>query len=334
MPRLLGRVNRRTVHRLLTPLALWLSLCALPASPTAAFEGPLWNKNQFPLSIPVISPYLDQATPGNSWDLGFSYSSVFLLGTSPGWVVDADMEMTELTVRYRRLVGASIEVGVDIPVLAFTSGVLDGLLNGYHDAFGLPDYGRPSRSDNEFLYRVSRNGAPLIVGNNGAIGLGDVRLSVKKALLQDDPVLSLKAEIELPTGDGKKGFGNENVDVALSLLLDKKLGRQVKAYVNLGAALPGHYKGYQTVSLKGFLFGGAAVEWAPWQCLSLVGQASFQQSPWRKTGIPDVDDIGVLLTLGGRYRWGQSSVEVGFTEDLNAAGAPDFTLSLSYRKRF
>jgi hypothetical protein len=300
-----------------------------------AFEGPLWNKNQFPLSIPVMSPYLDRAMPGNSWEVNLSYSSVYLLGRSPEWVVNADMEMTELAFRYRRILADSLEVGIDIPVLAFTSGFLDGLLNSYHEAFGLPDYGRPSRPENEFLYQVIRNGAPVIVGSNGTIGLGDVRLSLKKALLtEEDPVISLKVEVELPTGDAKQGFGNENVDAALSLLLDKEIGQKVQAHLNIGIAVPGHYKGYQTVSLKGFLFGGLAVEAVPWQHLSLVGQVSFQQSPWRKTGIPEVDDVGVLQTLGGRYRWGRNSLELSFTQDLNTTGAPDFTMTFSYKRRF
>lgn len=299
----------------------------------SAFEGPLWSKNQFPLMLPAISPYPDEAATENSWALNLSYSSVFLLGTSSEWVVNADMEMTEVTFRYRRTLETSLEVGLDIPVLAFTSGFLDGLLDSYHDAFGFPDYGRSSRPENEFLYQVSREGAPVIKGSNGSIGLGDIRLTLKQVLRHEDPVISVKAEVELPTGDGRKGFGNENVDAALALLLDKRLGQHVQAHFNLGLGVPGHYKGYQTVSLKGFLFGGVAVEAAPWDRLSLIGQVFLQQSPWRTTGIPEVDDVGVLLTLGGRYRLGPGSLEISLTEDLNTTAVPDFTVAFSFKRR-
>ena len=67
---------------------------------------------------------------------------------------------------------------------------------------------------------------------------------------------------------------------------------------------------------------------------SLIGQLSFQSSPFPHTGIGAVDRTATLLTLGGRYRTGNDSIEFSLTEDANTAGAPDVIFNLSYKKRF
>jgi hypothetical protein len=44
--------------------------------------------------------------------------------------------------------------------------------------------------------------------------------------------------------------------------------------------------------------------------------------------------MAVLLSLGGRYYLGNSSLELSFTEDPNTSGAPDFTFNASFKRRF
>jgi hypothetical protein len=47
-----------------------------------------------------------------------------------------------------------------------------------------------------------------------------------------------------------------------------------------------------------------------------------------------MDRTAVLLTLGGRYYSGDNNFELSFTEDPNTAGAPDFMLNFSFKRRF
>jgi len=67
---------------------------------------------------------------------------------------------------------------LDIPVLVFSEGFLDGFLEDYHDAFGFPDYGRKNRPNNDFLYEVRRDGNLIIRGKSGT-RFGDIRLALK-----------------------------------------------------------------------------------------------------------------------------------------------------------
>ncbi len=315
-------------------LTLFFLIILSPASHAFTFEGPLQVKNQFPLFMYVNAPYLETARIENSFSASLSYSSVYMVRESTEWYVGLDMEVTELNLRLKKNIKDFLEVGVDIPIVSFSSGFMDGFINSFHEAFGLRDYGRSNRPDNAFLYDVRREGVPVIDGRGGRITIGDIRLSLKKPILYGDPSISIKGDVEFPTGDAKDGYGNGSFDAGIAMLLDKKLGEKVKTYLNIGAVFPGDLKGYEKVELKEYIYGGAGVEAYLLKNLSLLGQVFIQGSPYPKTDIATVDRTAVLLSFGGRYLFGKNSFELSFTEDPNISGAPDFTLNFSYKRNF
>jgi hypothetical protein len=312
----------------------FLLIIAVHSASSEAFDGPLQVKNQFPLFLSVNAPYLETASLQNSFAASLSHSSIYLVDNSSEWDIGLDMEITELNLRFRKSINNFIELGVEVPILSFNSGFMDGFLDSYHDTFGFSDYGRSNRPDNDFLYEVKRNGTVVVKGESGRIAIGDIRLSIKKPLLTGDPAISIKGEIEFPSGDSKAGYGNGSIDTGISLLMDKEFGKVWKTYLSLGMIFPGDLKGHERVSFDHFLYGGAAIEAAFWKTISLVGQVFIQGSPFPDTGIASVDRTAVLLSLGGRYHTGNSSFELSLTEDPNTSGAPDFTLNFSFIKNF
>jgi len=319
--------------RILTLIISMLS-ASLPTVMAHAFEGPLQVKNQFPLFLYADAQYLESASVENSFSASLSHSSINLIRDSSQWSVGLDMEITEFDLRLKKSFRDFLEIGMDMPVISFNSGFMDDFINSFHDAFGLPDYGRSERPENEFLYDATRRGLPVVQGEGGRIRIGDVRLSLKKPLITGDPAISIKGDIEFPTGASRKGYGNGSIDTGVSVLIDKDISKKVRAYINLGTVFPGDLKGNQTINLKEFVFGGAAVEAAFWKHVGLVAQVFVQNSPFPETGISSIDRLAVLLTLGGRYYAGKNSFELSFTEDPNTAGAPDFTLNFSFKRRF
>jgi Protein of unknown function (DUF3187) len=318
-----------------TVSTFWLLLLLLAFSPvTHAFDGPLQVKNQFPLFLPVNTPYLEKASIENSFSGSFSYSSVYLVQESSRWSAGLDMEIAELNLRFRKTFRDFLEFGVDLPIISFNSGFMDGFLNSYHDTFGFSDYGRSWRPDNTFLYEVRKNGQLIIRGESGRTEIGDAKLSVKKPIIQGDPAISIKGDIEFPTGDAESGYGSGSFDAGISLLLDKKLSQQFKTYINLGVVFPGALKGHGKVDLKEFLYGGAALEALMWKDISIVGQVFFQGSPLPKTGIGQIDRTAVLISIGGRYHLGNNYFELSMTEDPNTAGAPDVTFNFAFKRNF
>jgi hypothetical protein len=315
-------------------LTILFLIILFPSAHAFTFEGPLQVKNQLPLFMYVNAPYLETARIENSFSASLSYSSVYMVKESTEWYVGLDMEVTELNLRLKKNIKDFLEIGVDIPIVSFNSGFMDGFLHSYHETFGFPNYGRSNRPDNEFLYEVRREGALIVDGNGGSITLGDIRLSLKKPILYGDPAISIKGDLEFPTGDAKDGYGNGSIDAGIAILFDKKLSEKFMAYCNLGAVFPGDLKGHETVELKEYIYGGAGVEAYLLKNLSLLGQVFIQGSPYPKTDIAAVDRTAVLLSFGGRYLSGKNSVELSFTEDPNTSGAPDFTVNFSFKRKF
>jgi len=304
---------------------------AFSLSAVHSFEGPLQVKNQYPIFLHANQPYLEKASWENSFSVILSHSSTYTVQNSSRWVINLDMEITELNLRYKRIIRDVIEFDMDVPLLGFSDGFMDGFLDTYHDTFGLPNYGRNERPLNDFLYEVRRDGDLVVKGETG-IGLGDIRFAVKKPLISSDSLtLSVKGDLELPTGRAKKGYGNGNLDMGVSVLLDKSISDSIMTYWNFGAVFPGDVKGYQKVNLENFVYGGAAVEVALGKSFSLLAQLQGQSAIYPETDLLAVDRAAYLLAFGGRYNTEKSSFELSFSEDVNSSGAPDFIVNLSYK---
>ena len=312
-------------------LAFIILFLIMPLSAASSFEGPLQVNNLYPIFLHADQQYLDKAAAENSMSYSLSHSSTYTVQSSGEWDIDLDMEVTELNFRYKRIIKDVIEFDMDLPVLIIGGGFMDGFLESYHSTFGLPDYGRSERPDNEYLYEVRRDGALIIDGKSG-ISLGDIRLALKKPLITSDGfVLSIKGDIELPVGNARKGYGNGSLDAGLSLLLDKKITDSIITYVNLGAVFPGDVRGHEKLDLNNFYCGGLGIEADAGDGLSFLVQLQGQSSIYPQTDLLAVDRDSYLLIIGGRYKTGKRNYDLSLTEDINTSGAPDFIFNLTYK---
>lgn len=299
-----------------------------------SFDGPLQYKNQFPLFNHLNTPFIESAVPESSLSVNLSYSSIFMVRNSAAWSVGLDMESAELAFRYKKNLGDSLELGADLPFLSFNSGFMDGSIGSFHSAFGFPNYGREQRPRDKFLYTVKKDGITVINGKNGEAGVGDARLTAKKVLTSGDPAISIKADIEIPTGNSKRGYGNGSVDTALSLLVDNRVNGWLKAYGNIGYVFPGKLRAEQDLKLRDYIYIAAAFEAMATGRAGLIAQVYFEKSPFPRTAIATLDRPAVLIAFGGRYTRGADSFALFVTEDPNTSGAPDVSFHFSYKKRF
>ncbi len=160
-----------------------------------------------------------------------------------------------------------------------------------------------------------------------------MRLALKKKIAGTDPVVSVMADVELPTGDARIGYGSGSIDTSIAVLLDKDLGTRNRLFVNLGAVFPGELRAHQNVKLETFYYAGSGIEALIWPRASLLVQLLAQTSPYPSTGISKIDDTGMILVFGGRYYAKNGSYEFSLTEDPNTTGASDFILNISYKMK-
>ncbi|VAX32128.1 hypothetical protein MNBD_NITROSPIRAE02-216 [hydrothermal vent metagenome] len=326
----------RTNKKILIAVVLYLTSFFATAGTVRGFEGPLNIRNSFPLFLAIGNPSIISAEGEDSVDLNLMYSSTYLVNTSGEWTFNLDLEAAIIDFQIKRLFwGDSVEVSLDIPVLSFNSGFLDGFLEFYHSALGFPDYGRSNRPPNDFLFEVTHNGRTVVAGKSGEIALGDIKVGVKKALYVKDPYISIYGSIEFPTGEPESGYGNGALDTSVALLVNKGIGDSIMTYFNAGAVFTDSFRGEETIDLEDYLYGAAGVEWLYSNTLSLNTQFFVQGSPFRNTGIRAIDEVATILSFGGRYRINpEKSLEFSFSEDTNTAGAPDFMVGFGYRYKF
>ena len=303
-----------------------------PLSRAFSFEGPLQVRNLYPIFLHADQPYLENAAMENSMSYSLSHSSTYTVQESGEWTIHLDMEITELNFRYKRIIKDTFEFGLEIPVLVFGGGFMDGFLEDYHDTFGFPDYGRSERPHNEFLYEVRKNGELIIQGKSGT-RLGDIRLSAKKTLYSSEGLhVSLAGNVEIPVSDAKKGYSNGSFDAGVSILIDKSITDSIMTHWNFGAVFPGDVKGHEKLNLKNFIYGGAAIEAELSKELSVIVQVIGQSAIYPETDLLAVDRDSYIIAFGGRYKKDKGSLELSLAEDLSESGAPDFIVNLTYKK--
>ncbi|UCG78425.1 MAG: DUF3187 family protein [Nitrospirota bacterium] len=297
-----------------------------------AFQGPLYIRNSHPLFIGAGNPLLTSAVLEESADLNLTYSSTYLDAGNAQWSFLIDIEAAVADIRFSKIIDNRLEIGVDVPFISYHSGVLDGPLATFHDMFGFDDYGRSDRPQNEFALSVTRNGETVLDGSSGKYGFGDIVISAKEILKLNDPVISVYAFADLPTGDAKAGLGNGSVDWGISLLMDKSIGGNYMSYLNIGYGFSDEFKADRTIPMENYIFGAIGVELKRSEQLSLYSQLFMQQSPFSNIDVGEIDGTISILSFGFKYISNRRRmVEFSFSEDPGTTGAPDFMIAFSLK---
>jgi hypothetical protein len=240
-------------------------------------------------------------------------------------LVDMEMAIVDLGLLYG--LTPRLTLSLNQPAARMSDGFLDGPLEDFHNAFGLPNYDKDTRPKDDLAYFIRKDGRDWFRTEAGGWHLMDTTLGAKYQLLGGGrPALSLLYQLQLPTGETNSGFGSGSFDH--SLLLPSEFKRcAFRIFLTPGIHYPGEP---DTIDANihtqpfGSLLVGAA--YAYHENLSLIAQVNGYTSPLEKTGIPKLDDGSLELGIGFIYDYRSDlGLEFAFTEDLTRA-APDFNL--------
>ena len=325
-------------------VAALVFVCA--AAPAMAGDAPQRPEpfsagNQSPLALALLpfSPASAQVAHkgANSFRLGAAYSNVFSKQSSNKASLNLDIEIYSLCARYDRVIADGLQVGVELPLLGYWGGFLDGFIQDYHQAFGFPNAGREEVAQNLVRYEAATQGRTVIERQSAASGLGDMRLYGRAALMResaDRPALSLLAQIGLPTGDKQKGLGAGGATWGLGLAGEKTLGR---FWLNLNAMFF-YLKDAdmaEPLNVQNAAAASAALGYAWSPSLELMLQLSGSTPLFKDTGVSGLDNGLLQVLLGFQYALdGAQSLRVSFAEDLIHDTSPDFTVGVEWGVRF
>ena len=321
---------------------------AIIALPLLLISVPGWGggvdafalRNQHPFLHIYGLPPLQDATlvDHGKTDYGFAFTIV-----NNAEIKDTDAESIKLDgetffadFRLRRRVHEKLEIGVDVPFVKHSPGVLDGAIFDWHDFWGMSNSKRDGAS-NELDYRYLNNGSLEQQITSSSSGIGDVQLSAAVPLFAGDgdrlQRLTMRFSVKLPTGDTEDLHGSGAVDAALGLYAQNSgtlLGKDF-AYMGFAGVLAlGDGDVLEAQQRSAVPYGGVAATWHATERFGVTGQLQAQGAYIDS----DLDELGgssIQLTVGGVYRLLRHGITFKFAlvEDVISDANPDFAVHLA-----
>lgn len=242
---------------------------------------------------------------------------------------------------------ASLEVGhglterltlhARLPLLWRGGGVLDGLIDGWHDLLGLPGGGRSLFPRNQLrVAALRRSRHDFEWTGTGGSGLGNLELAAQWTLRRPESpagwTASALGRVQLPTATDP--FGGGGAQAGAQVLAARGLWSSGDLYLGLGGTLAasGEHQGvrYERARAHGFL----ALEWRPWRAVSVVAEAAAAGRLLRN--IEGFQGFHLVLKVGAKVDVAEGwRLEGGFTEGLrHISNTTDFGVMAGVEREF
>ena len=259
------------------------------------------------------------------------WSNEYVEQASAREALSIDAESERVTFGFRRGIADGVEISADLPLLFTGGGTLDGVIEGWHDAFGLPNGGRDRVRQDRYRVQYTVDGQTRILDDEGASGIGDLELGAGFRLRDD---FAFRALAKLPTGRGSRLQGG-NAGGALWFDFDPFHGAaNWFGYLSAGASYSGQSDvlGDQQKQFVGLA--GAAIGYRIWRPVSLLVQFNGHTALYRDSDLNALDRPGGQLVFGGRIDVAPKlQLDLGVQEDVLVSASPDFSIHIGLRYR-
>lgn len=240
-----------------------------------------------------------------------------------------DMETVSFNPRISVKVSDKVRLEATVPVVYQSGGILDGVIEGFHDIFGIDQHKRDKweRNGTSLLY-VSPEG-DIIDSSDDVPGtfLGNIVVGGSYRIMDAGPGLGVRVLCKLPTSTMDDGWKQNGVDITLQTTMSWNHDR-FRGYHGVGATFYGS-KGIDELDLERqrySMMNSLEYGWSP--DLALLAHLVVA-SP--TADYPELDNPIVELTLGFKKRIGNGVFELGIIENLFFFdNSPDIGLHVAY----
>jgi hypothetical protein len=254
---------------------------------------------------------------------------------------DGETYRVAFTARYG--IARNGEVGIDIPYVSHGGGFLDSFIIDWHRSFGLPQGGRDLTANKQINYSYYKDGEKKVRMDYATSGIGDISLTggyrlydARDAAHHD--MLALKGALKLPTGESSSLLGSGSTDVLLQLCGSRNSPGE---WGNMGiyGSLSGLFMSKSDVlrdQHKPFAGAGTiGAGWGPTPWISFKVQLSGNTSVYRGSSLDEISRNSSMIMFGGALKFpGEYLLDIGVSENVVAATAPDVSFHLGLTKEF
>lgn len=255
--------------------------------------------------------------------------------------VELDGETYYLDFELRYGLNDRLTVGIDVPIIRHSTGVLDNAIEQWHHFIGLPA-GDRTGPPNQLDMRYSNNSQQLFDLQNPTTGIGDIRINsfwlLRPGTNDQDVSLVLAASIELPTGNVDRLQGNGAVDASIGFDVSgiRPFGLEsLRLSTSAGVTWPGHGELLEQQRKSSIVFAGADLVWY-WRPRWGVAAVIQGQSAAFDSKLDELGRGAIQIALAALYENPRRNLnfELALVEDLVTDGAPDFALYFGVTKTY
>jgi len=328
-------------------ILLLLFLTSTPALAERQISSPFFTRNLSPVIQIFGLPPTEggQVTPYGRTQLRLVMETAnnFTSDESSKESVLFDGETSRLNLSLRHGFAQYWEAGIDIPVVSHQGGMFDGLIENWHDTFGLPQGGRDDAPRNRLHYFYQQEGEKdgLNFSNSGT-GFGDISLYLACQLNRKTTAarryIALRGGIKLPSGDTDQLRGSGGTDFHLRLAASD--GETLKIYnltlfASMGTLWLGkgeilRDKQHQTVG-----FGSIGLGWTPLERFTFKVQIDGHTAFFDDSHLKQIDSPSAQLAIGGTINLSDNlALDLCVVEDIVVDTAPDVVFHLALTRQF
>lgn len=315
-----------------------------PAGPAPVRRGPLeardqWMLAQPRLTLPAMTP--DPLGAGETrvsvdvaWGNDFGFERPLASGGPDDFLIDGEHRTLSLDVR--RGLTPALTVGVRVPVRWRGGGIMDGVIDWFHEVTGLPGGARALfPTDRLRVEGHDPRRRPVRWEGRPGTGLGNAELMGHWAFwpsARHASSAALVVHAALPTGTGT--FAGGGAEAGLQVVAARTLGRSFDVYTGGGGTVYARETvagiDYAPVRGQGFV----ALEWRPARRWSIVAEVDAStrlvRNLVRYPGWQGYLRMGAAVDVGRRWR-----LTGGFEEGIKSQqAATDFGIVAGLSRRF
>jgi len=274
-----------------------------------------------------------------TFDLANSYTSstegketILLDGESYRWTLSTRYGLTD-----------RIEVGIEIPWVSYSGGFLDSFIIDWHDTFGMPQGGRNGAPKNKINYSYAKSGSQRLLMDSSGSGLGDLvltggmQLYAEKSAAVHDSV-ALRSTVKLPTGDSDSLRGSGALGGSVSLCGSSNHFTEwgtLGLFGSVGGMISAKGDVLQDQQEPVAAFGTFGFGWGPAPWISFKAQIHVNTPLYKDSSLSELSDPAVMLVMGGALQLpGDYQLDIGVSEDIAVATAPDVAIHVGLSKVF
>ena len=217
-----------------------------------------------------------------------------------------------------------------MPFIANKGGSLDGLIEDWHDFFGLPQGGRTSNPDDQLNLSYTRNGTTIFQQTEAESDIGDLAITLNYRLAHEgESSTEISLGLELPTGSVDSNSGNEEIDVGFWFSKTGRLTENTILYGLAGLSLPGKGGQLEDQIQDQIWLAQAGTEYQFTSSIIGIMQFDFHTATLKSTELTAFgNSLQIQLALQFKNWFDNYHIDLFFSEDIMVKSAPDITFGL------